>query len=290
MIAPARILVTGGDGRLGKALARLGCAVASREGIDITDTAQIADAIARGKPAVLINAAAYTKVDAAESNRDIAHQVNALGAGRVARVAADAGIPLIHISTDMVFSGGAPDHPVDEDTAPVPASVYGATKLEGEHLVAGAGGAHTIARVSWLFDRSAESFISKILAIARTMDSLSLVADEFGRPTPVDALAGQLFALAGLFSAGTPPPQLLHLGPRTPVSRLDWARHIFEVSRRAGGPAPKLTPVPSSAFETPAPRPTGLVLDVSRAEALLGPMPDWQSESEAAVRALLENQ
>ena len=139
-----------------------------------------------------------------------------------------------------------------------------------------------------LFDDGAATFIDKMLKIAMGRDVLSIVDDEWGRPTPVSALAGQLMALADmLVRQPDRVPAVLHLGPPNPVSRFAWAQQIFAASEAVGGPAPRLQRVSADAFETAARRPRGLVLDVSKAERLLGSMPDWEPFSERAVRRLL---
>lgn len=281
------ILVTGGAGRLGRALGRLGCNAPGRDALDITNRDSIAQAIHQSRPVLVINAAAYTNVDGAEAEADRAHDINAKGAGLIAEVCAEEDIPLIHISTDMVFSQGNPDQPVTEQADTASNSVYGQSKLDGELAVRAAGGRHSIARVSWLFSGEGESFITKILAVAAQRDHLQLVDDEYGRPTHVDALAAHLLKLSDLMVAKEDVPALLHLGPPAPVSRYGWAREIFEVSAECGGPTPDTTPVPGSTFPTPAQRARGLVLDVTLADSLLGPMPEWQPMSASVVRSFL---
>lgn len=284
---PNAILVTGGAGRLGQALGRLGCNAPDRNALDITDSASIAQSIRQSPPVLVINAAAYTNVDGAEAEADRAYEINAKGAGLIAEVCAEEDIPLIHISTDMVFSKGDPAQPVTEQAEPAPNSVYGRSKLDGELAVRAAGGRHCIARVSWLFSGKGESFITKILAVAALRDHLQLVDDEYGRPTHVDPLAAHLLKLSDLMVSHETVPPLLHLGPPAPVSRYGWAREIFDVSGECGGPTPEMTPVPGSTFPTPAERAIGLVLDVSLADGLLGPMPEWQRMSASVVRNFL---
>ena len=288
MIEAGRILVAGGAGRLGSALARLGCNAPGRDRLDITDASKIIAAIEQAAPSVIINAAAYTNVDGAETEPDLATQVNAYGAGTLARLCAVAGIPLLHVSTDMVFSEGDPELPISETARPAPNSVYGESKLEGEMQVRAAGGRHCITRVSWLFSDEGESFISKILAVGAKRGQLDLVDDEYGRPTHVDPLAAHLVQLAQMLADGTAVPGLLHLGPADPVSRYGWAKEIFSVAEKAGGPSPELTPVPGSHFPTPAARARGVILDVNQADALLGPMPAWQPFSKTVVQKQLK--
>ncbi|WP_018148395.1 dTDP-4-dehydrorhamnose reductase [Henriciella marina] len=288
MIEAGRILVAGGAGRLGSALARLGGNAPGRDQLDITDASKITAAIEQSAPSAVINAAAYTNVDGAETESDLANRINAYGAGTLARLCAVAGIPLLHVSTDMVFSEGDPELPISETARPAPNSVYGESKLEGEMQVRAAGGRHCITRVSWLFSDEGESFISKILAVGAKRGQLDLVDDEYGRPTHVDPLAAHLVQLAQMLADGTAVPGLLHLGPADPVSRYGWAKEIFSVAEKAGGPSPELKPVPGSHFPTPAARARGVILDVNQADALLGPMPAWHPFSETVVHKLLE--
>ena len=285
---PSAILVTGGRGALGSALARKGCNSLSRDALDITDPASIDAALRMHRPRLVINAAAYTAVDRAESEQDAAHRINVDGAGFLAEACASSGIPLIHISTDMVFSTGDPARPFKETDEPTPNSVYGRTKLEGERAALASGGRVTAARVSWLFSTSHPNFIGKILTIAQGRQALDLVDDEIGRPTPLDALADKLISLAGIMADGKATPEILHLGPSDPVSRYGWAKLIFAASADLGGPCPQLAPVPASAFPAPATRPRGVVLDVGLADKLLGAMPEWRPASQQVVADFLQ--
>lgn len=287
---PSTIVVTGGRGALGSALAGKGCTSLGRDALDITDPESIKAAVVGHRPQLIINAAAYTAVDQAESEPEAAHRINVEGAGFLAEACAAHGIPLIHISTDMVFSIGDPAQPLSETEEPTPNSVYGRTKLEGERLVLASGGTVTIARVSWLFSEAHPNFIGKILTIAQDRQSLDLVDDEVGRPTPLDALADALVTLAEKMAAGIATPAILHLGPSHAVSRHGWAKLIFGVSAELGGPNPEIRPVPASSFKTRATRPRGVVLDVSLAERFLGPMPDWRLASQRVVGDFLQAQ
>jgi dTDP-4-dehydrorhamnose reductase len=288
MMTGPRILVSGGQGKLGKALSRLDTIALGRDRLDITQPEQIAALLDSLRPDIVINCASYTAVDAAESNEDAARAINATGAGNLATMCAGAGIPLIHISTDMVFSEGRPDQPVDEKAWAAPESVYGATKLEGETLVRSAGGRHCICRVSWLFGDDCVSFASKMLELGSSRDVLSIVTDEIGRPTPLTDLAAQLIKLSGMLKRGDDIPSILHLGPAPVVSRFGWAVEIFKASADAGGPAPELKEAKADDFRYPARRPRGVVLDTGRADALLGPMPDWRPANVRAVKSLLK--
>ena len=188
-----RILVTGGKGRLGEALGRQGCTALSRARLDITEPAQSAAVLEEQRPAAVINPASYTAVDAAEREEEAARAINAAGAANLASFCAAADIPLIHISTDMVFAEGDPESPLGETAWAAPQSVYGATKLEGETMVRSAGGRHCVARVSWLFGQTGTSFVSKMLELAAKGVALSLF-------DPVSAATAQW--VLGLASAG----------------------------------------------------------------------------------------
>jgi dTDP-4-dehydrorhamnose reductase len=261
-----------------------------RQTLDITDIAQIAAVLEQRRPDLVINAAAYTAVDSAEREPEAAYRLNGAGAANLARYCEAAGIPLIHMSTDMVFQTGDPDRLIQESDWAAPVSVYGSSKLEGENLVRASGARSVIARVSWLFSGDKPGFVAKILDAGRTRDALNVVTDEIGRPTPMHALADQLIKLANQLAEGGPLPPVLHLGPSGPVSRMEWAEAIFETAKAAGGPSPALHPVTSDAFDTPAKRPVGVVLDTTLANSLLGPMPGWRPASDEIVRELLANQ
>ena len=290
MIAPKDILVTGGQGRLGKVLGTLGCRALSRQQMDITVPASIQHALEKYKPALIINCAAYTQVDRAERERDLAFAINRDGAENLASACAAPRIPLIHVSTDCVFGDGKTDHPVTEADRPMPLSVYGWSKLAGEAAIRADGRRRTcIARISWLFDEAEDTFIGKMLNIAKTRSSLQIVDDAYGRPTPAGDLAKQILTLAEHILDGLPLPEILHLGPQTPVSRFDWATEIFAKSAELGGPAPALTRCPSATFPEPARRPRGLILDVATATALLGLLPDWRIANAQAISKLLKH-
>ena len=290
MTALKDILVTGGQGRLGKALDALGCRALSRKQMDITAPASVQNALETYKPALIINCAAYTQVDRAEREPDLAYAINRDGAENLAAACVAPRIPLIHISTDCVFGDGKTDRPVTENDTPAPLSVYGQSKLAGEAVIRADGRRRTcIARISWLFDEVEDTFVGKMLNIAKTRSSLQIVDDAYGRPTPASDLARQLLTLAERILDGLPLPEILHLGPQNPVSRFDWATEIFTKSAELGGPAPTLTPCLSDTFPEPARRPRGLILDVATATALLGPLPDWRTANAKAVSELLKH-
>lgn len=283
-----KILVTGGHGGLGRALAAFGCDALGRDALDVTSESSVSNAIETRAPSLIINCAAYTAVDQAESEEAAAYAVNATGARHIANACLARRIPLIHISTDCVFGDRAPDKPVLESDTPDPLSVYGASKLAGEEAVLETARRQVcIARVSWLFDTHTTSFISKIMDAAKTRETLQMVDDEYGRPTPLPALAGQLMALAERMLNAMPVPEILHLGPREAVNRMDWAKAVFAYSAQSGGPSPDLIACSADQFPTPARRPRGLVLDIATATALLGTMQSWRDATHMAVDHVL---
>jgi len=290
MRSPDQVLVTGGNGRLGRALSSAGAKTLARDALDITERDSIRAALDHYQPSLVINAAAYTNVEEAETDIEAAFEINGAGAGNVATVCAEAGVPLIHISTDYIFGDGSPDAPLKEEANPDPLSVYGESKLAGERAVSGAGDNATIVRVSWLYDGGPDTFIDKMLKFGSQRDEMMVVDDATGRPTAVCDLAPILLKLGTRILSGDEIPHLLHIGPPEPVSRCDWASEIFEESKKLGGPFPSLSRCTSDAFPTKVRHPLGLVLDTSLADGLLGPMPSWRQTTVDAVRGRLNQQ
>lgn len=256
-----KVLVTGGAGQLGRSLARCpGVIALDRRALDVTDPPSITAALDAHAPAVVINAAAYTAVDRAESDRERAFAVNARGAGAVAAACARGGVRMLHVSTDYVFDGTTQE-PYDEDAAPGPLNVYGESKLAGERLVLDHGG--TVVRTSWLFGRGGPSFVHTILRLAVTQPVLEIVADERGTPTYTDDLAGALIGLA----APRVPAGIYHACGTPPTTRLAFAHVIVDEALRYR----RLTCTRIDAVSerrTPARRPRTTVLATTRIEAL----------------------
>lgn len=277
MTASAKLLVVGRAGQLATDLAQV-CASAGRDTsflgrpqLDLVDAASIDRALTAVRPRAVINAAAYTAVDKAESERGLAFAVNAVGPGLVAEACARANIPLVHVSTDMVFPDRHDgEHREGDPVAPL--SHYGATKLEGEKRVLAASAGHLVVRVSWVFGPSGDNFVKKLLEWARTRPELSIVADQRGRPTYSPGLAAALLELADRMAAGGPdaPGGVLHLAGQDVMTRDEQARRVMAASARRGGPAARINSVPTSAFPTPARRALNAVLDINRARTLYG--------------------
>jgi dTDP-4-dehydrorhamnose reductase len=271
------ILVTGGGGRLGRALAAAGGApvvALGRDHLDVTDAASIDAALTAHAPSVVIHCAAFTHVDKCELEPAAAWAGNADAAGLIAHACARAGIGLIHISTDFVYAGGRDRPYTEDDPVEAPLGVYAASKIEGERRVAASGARATIARVAWLCGDDAD-FPTRMFVIGAQRGAVTVAADETGSPTPIPALAARLLRLAALLEADAAPP-ILHLSGTPPVSRYEWVRLAFAQAQALGVATPELRAGKGADFGLPAKRPAFSALDVSLSERLLGPAPDWR--------------
>lgn len=272
-----KILIAGGHGMLGgdvrRAAARAGhepVAVGHAE-LDVADPRAVARALATARPDAVINCAAWTDVDGAESHPGQAAAVNALGAGNLAQAAAQAGLPLVHVSTDYVFDGSPPldgagrPRPYVESDPTGPLSVYGSTKLDGERLVLAASPAHLVVRTAWLFGIDGGNFVATMLRLAKEREAVQVVDDQTGSPTWTGHLAPALIGLLERQVSG-----LAHLAGGGAVSWNGFAREIFrQAEQRCEAQA-----IDSAQMARPAPRPAWSVLASERAEVL--PMPDWR--------------
>lgn len=292
-----KLLVFGAEGQLGRALGR----VAVKRGIeliglshadcDITRREAVNAAVAAaGGFEVAVNAAAFTKVDAAESEPELCFAVNEAGARHIAEACAAEGIPLIQISTDYVFDGRK-DCPYREEDAPHPINVYGASKLAGEQAVLAASDGHIVIRTSWLYGPNEGNFLATMLRLAKTRDSLSVVDDQFGCPTVTDDLAEAICRLAETASAagGAEAARgLFHFCGTGPITWCHFARAIFAEAERHGLRVPKVMATTTAAFAAPAPRPLYSALDCGRITGLLGiAQPDWRDGVRRVVASLL---
>ncbi len=239
--------------------------------LDITDADAVRQSFERVLPDAVLNCAAWTDVDGAETHVEQARAVNADGAGNLARAAAQAGVPLVHVSTDYVFSGeafvdafGAPRAYVESDPTE-PRSVYGQTKLEGERQVLGASPRHTVARSSWLFGTSGANFAETMLRLAGEREAVQVVTDQVGCPTWTGHLAP---ALLGLIERGV--SGLVHLAGTGHVS---WNGFTAEIFRQAEISC-RVEPATTAQMARPAPRPAWSALESEREDVL--PLPPWQ--------------
>ena len=277
------ILVTGAGGQVGHELALRGAGrvtALDRARLDIADHAAIAAAIAEHRAAVLVNAAAYTAVDKAESEAEAAYAINRDAVGAMARACRQAGIPLLHLSTDYVFDGGKAGPYVETDT-PNPSGVYGRSKLEGEEALRAELPEHLILRVSWVFGAHGNNFVRTMLRLGSQRPGLRVVADQAGAPTHAGAIADTLLALAARHQAGQALPWGTYHYTGAPVSSWHaFAVEIFRQARELGllEREPAVHAITTADYPTPARRPANSALDNSLARARLGlASPDWRA-------------
>ena len=293
MTTPFRILVAGKNGQVATALSRaqnddmVVLKAAGRDEMDVTSVGDIEAAFSSFHPDLLINTAAYTAVDKAETDAELAFAVNDGGAANLARISANANVPIIHLSTDYVFDGKK-STPYSETDAVSPLGVYGKSKLAGEQAVARVNPQHMIIRTSWVYSPYGGNFVSMMLKLAQTRDEIGVVADQIGHPTSADDLANGLFGLANAlrlqserFQAG-----LYHMSGATPASWDELATFTFQESTRLGGPSATVKQLSSEEYPTLAPRPANSCLDCRKLEQTYSiRLQDWQS----GVRACLEH-
>jgi dTDP-4-dehydrorhamnose reductase len=291
-----RILVTGAAGMTGSEVCEQATAAGwmvqplSRTDADITDARTFADLTRKFRPDVVVNAAAYTAVDRAEADADLAMAVNCEGARNVARAAASAGAPIIHISTDYVFNGeGRSPYKPDARTDPV--SVYGRTKLAGEAAVQEENPNHVIVRTSWVFSHRGSNFVRTMLRLGAERDELRVVEDQVGRPTSAADLASALLIVARAIAENPALAGVYHFANAGETSWFGFAQGIFEHARALGERhTPRIVPIPTSEFPNPARRPSYSVLDTASFSERFGVEPrSWQSAVRDTVALSLRN-
>lgn len=280
-----RIAVTGKSGQVVTALIERGNAAGhdvialGRPEMDLADPGSVARALEAAAPDVVVSAAAYTAVDKAESEADLAHAVNGAGAGAVARAAKALGVPVIHVSTDYVFDGML-DRPYVETDPTGPTGVYGASKLAGEQAVLAEHGENaTILRVAWVYSPFGGNFVKTMLRLAGDRDEVSVVADQVGNPTSaLDIADGILLVATNLVGSDDPALRgVFHMTARGDASWADFAQAIFAMSAAAGGPSATVRPITTADYPTPATRPANSRLDCTRIAAVHGvTLPEWQ--------------
>jgi dTDP-4-dehydrorhamnose reductase len=290
-----RIAVTGRHGQLTRSLQERAAAdtgitlvCLGRPELDLSRPESIGQALAGCDADLVINAAAYTEVDKAESEADAAFAVNAAGAGTVASAAADLGLPVIQVSTDYVFDGQA-SVPYPETAATNPVSVYGASKLAGEAAVAAANPQHLIIRTAWVYSPFGKNFVKTMLRLAGERDELRVVDDQTGNPTSaLDLADGVLAAARAALQPGFNEWGVYNIAGSGSTSWAGFAAHVLDESGRAGGATAKIEPIPGSEFVTAAKRPSNSRLDCTKAETILGyRAPDWRQSSSIIVKRLL---
>ena len=290
-----KLLVTGRDGQLAKALVEQGkhsphvhVQAVGRPELDLEQSGSAAALIRKLRPDVVVNAAAYTCVDQAEQDAARAFQINASGAGEVSAAAWEIGAKVIQISTDYVFSGESerawrPDDPAH------PLNVYGASKLSGERQVRAANPHHLILRTSWVFSPFGRNFVSTMLRLARERKEVRIVDDQFGRPTSAQDLAAAVLAVAERWQAEhVGLGSTMHFASAGRCSWATFAKAIFNVSSNAGGPTARVVPITTSELASPARRPAYSVLDCSTfRETFELPTPAWSQALPETIARLL---
>lgn len=253
-----------------------------RHAADLSDPASCAAAIREHRPDVVINAAAYTAVDRAEEEPNLAQMINAQAPAAMAQACADLGIPFLHVSTDYVFDGSGTD-PWQVNDPIAPLSVYGRTKAAGEEAVREAGGAYAILRTSWVFSAHGNNFVKTMLRLSETRDALSVVDDQIGGPTPAAGIAAALLDMARAMRTGQSGGTYHYAGTPS-TSWKCFARETFA----AAGRKVDVTGIPTCDYPTPATRPLNSRLDCSALESDFGISPPiWKANLAQIVRKLL---
>ncbi|MGO4677005.1 dTDP-4-dehydrorhamnose reductase [Bosea sp. 2YAB26] len=293
-----RIVVTGWTGQVVRAMlervpAGVEVVALRRPDLDLAIPKMIAPALRAARPHVIVNAAAYTAVDQAESEPDLAMRVNGEAAGEAARAAAALGVPVIQISTDYVFDG-ALDRPYREDDATGPISAYGASKLAGERAVAAASDNHAILRTAWIYSPFGKNFVKTMLRLAETSDEVGVVADQHGCPTSALDIADAVLAVARNLVARPQDETLrgiFHLSAAGEAVWADVAEAIFADRERLGGKPVAVKRIATTDYPTPARRPANSRLDCGKLAARhVVTLPAWRGSLATCVERLLKDQ
>ncbi|MCA0425472.1 MAG: dTDP-4-dehydrorhamnose reductase [Proteobacteria bacterium] len=289
-----RLVVTGRAGQVTRALqAAAGHGVvvipAGRPEIDLLHPDGVDVALAALSPDVVVNAAAFTAVDLAETEREAAFAINGAGAGAVARAAARLAVPVIHLSTDYVFDGTNPVPYVETD-AVAPANVYGQSKLAGERAVAAATDNHAILRTSWVYAAAGKNFVATMLRLAETRDEVGVVSDQQGAPTYAPDIADAVIAVARNLVADPHEPRLRGIFHMTGAGATTWAGFAEAIFARAGArrlPRARVRPILTADYPTPARRPANSRLDCGRLTSTHGvTLPDWRDALDRCMDAI----
>ncbi len=290
------ILVAGRNGQVALELARALRATGhrylafGREKLDIADTDAVDRAVQSLRPALVINAAAYTAVENAETDRNVARAINALGAERLAAAAHHVGAPIIHLSTDYVFDGNQ-STPYVESDRPNPLSVYGSTKLEGEGLVANANPRHIILRTAWIFSSHGQNFVKTMLALGAEREKISVVADQRGAPTSAADLADAIVHLSDAVLGDKKGPKqsgTFHITSEGSTTWHGFACAIMDGARLRGARTARVEPIAAANFPMCARRPQNSVLNTTKISRTYGiELQSWRSALEVCLDTLV---
>ena len=291
------ILVTGGSGQLASALSTLGAAagvpvrVVGRPDFDFDRPETISAAFRVAEQALVVNAAAYTAVDAAEKDAAAAYRANRDGPAELGRLCVAAGIPLIHVSTDYVFDGtkGAPYVETDQVA---PQCIYGASKLAGERAALAACKRTVVVRTSWVYSHGGKNFVRTMLTLGRTRDRLTVVADQKGCPTTAADLAAAILAMAArIHASGWDDAYggVFHAAGSGWTTWHGLATAVFEEAARHGATVPRVAPIATADWPTPAKRPADSRLDCRKLAAVWGvTLPEWRPSLRRTIDAIFQ--
>lgn len=291
-----RIVVTGKEGQVDTSIQALGETMGIeviRLGlpeIDLSRPETLAGPVRDAKPDVIISSAAYTAVDKAESETELAQAINGDGPGELARIAAELNIPILHLSTDYVFAGDK-EGIYNESDVPAPVSVYGRTKLSGEEQIAAATPNHVILRTAWVYSPYGNNFVKTMLRLAETRDSLNVVADQHGCPTYAPEIARVLLLIAHQVH-NDPDPTLrgtFHLTGQGETTWAGFANAIFAGLEKRTGKSVSVNPIPSSDYPTPAQRPANSRLSGEKLLEIYGLQLDpWRISLDSCLDRLIQ--
>ena len=292
---PVRIAVTGKDGQVARALVERGGAevvTVGRPELDLAGPAEkVVEVIEAVWPDVIVSAAAYTQVDKAETERELAFAVNESGARAVAQAAQRLGVPLIHLSTDYVFDGSKDSPYVEEDPAG-PTTIYGRSKLAGEQAVLADCPNSAVLRTAWVYSPFGSNFVKTMLRLATDRDEMAVVADQRGNPTnALDIADGILRIASNLRGSGDAALRgLFHMTAAGDASWAEFAEFVFSASAEVGGPVAKVRHIVTADYPTPARRPAHSRLDSSKlARTHEVVLPDWHASVKEVVSRLVRS-
>jgi dTDP-4-dehydrorhamnose reductase len=279
-----KILIIGRNGQVSREL-QLALAdqadllILGQDELNLATSTSIRERVESLGPDLIINAAAYTAVDQAESEPELAYSINAIAPGLLAESAAQLGVPLIHYSTDYVFAGEKNARAYTEDDATAPLAVYGKSKLAGEEAIRAVGGEHLILRTSWVYSLHGKNFLLTMQRLLQERDELRVVADQIGAPTWAGSIARATAELISHWRSGQAGPWgTYHLSGLGETSWFGFAEAIAAQLREQDKPCGQLEAIPSSAYPTPAQRPLNSRLDCSRLQREWNiRLPDWHA-------------
>ncbi|CUX62931.1 MULTISPECIES: dTDP-4-dehydrorhamnose reductase [Agrobacterium] len=291
-----RLAVTGKNGQVVSALRALASneleiVTLSRPELDLAQPETVSKALRDVKPDAVVSAAAYTAVDKAESEPDIAFAVNRDGARAVAQAARDLGIPVIHLSTDYVFDGTKATAYVESDPTG-PTSIYGRSKLEGEQAISEVTGNYAILRTAWVYSEYGNNFVKTMLRLSENRDEINVVADQFGCPTSANDIAAATITIARKLVADSAVGLrgIFHLSGTGETNWANFAKQIFAFAEEHGGKSMIVKDITTAQYPTPARRPANSRLDCSKLEEVYGiRLPEWEKSTRAVVSALAQS-